>query len=58
MRIEVWLTPNTQNFKQDGFEIACAELCGLGHYKMSSLLTVEPNLESLDKWLRQTKAQQ
>jgi cytochrome c oxidase subunit 2 len=58
MKIEVWLTPHTQNFKQDGFEIACAELCGLGHYKMSNLLTVEPNQEALDKWLKDQKAQQ
>src|SRR5215471_18795357 len=58
MKIEVWLTPHTQNFNKDGFEIACAELCGLGHYQMSSLLTVEPNQEALDKWLRETKAQQ
>lgn len=58
MMIEVWLTPKTDNFKQEGFEIACAELCGLGHYKMSSTLTVDPDQATLDKWLRDMKAQQ
>ena len=58
MKIEVWMTPNTENFKPDGFEIACAELCGLGHYRMSSLLTVEPNQAALDQWLQKTKAGQ
>ncbi len=31
------------------FEIACAELCGLGHYRMRGILTVmEP--EEYEKW--------
>ncbi len=58
MKIEIWLTPDTQNFKRDGFEIACAELCGLGHYRMSGFLTVDPNEEELNKWFQEVKAQQ
>jgi len=58
MKIEVWLTPHTQNFKKDGFEIACAELCGLAHYRMSGNLTVDPNQDALDAWLKEMKAQQ
>ncbi len=58
MQIEIWMTPNTQNFKTDGFEIACAELCGLGHYKMSGALTVDPDQATLNKWLQEMKAQQ
>ncbi len=58
MKIEIWFTPNTQNFKLDGFEIACAELCGLGHYRMKGHLTVEPDDQALNKWLAEQKAQQ
>lgn len=55
MKIEIWFTPDTDNFTTDGFEIACAELCGLGHYKMSGLLTVDPDEAALNKWLQEMK---
>jgi cytochrome c oxidase subunit 2 len=32
------------------WEIACAELCGLGHYRMKGFVTVEPQ-EDFEKWL-------
>jgi cytochrome c oxidase subunit 2 len=32
------------------WEIACAELCGLGHYRMRGSVTVETP-EEFDKWL-------
>jgi cytochrome c oxidase subunit 2 len=32
------------------YEIACAELCGLGHYRMRSFLNVVSQ-EDFDKWL-------
>jgi cytochrome c oxidase subunit 2 len=32
------------------FEIACAELCGLGHYRMRAFLTVEDDA-AFDAWL-------
>jgi heme/copper-type cytochrome/quinol oxidase subunit 2 len=32
------------------FDIACAELCGNGHYKMKGYLTVESK-ENFDNWL-------
>ena len=37
------------------YEIACAELCGLGHYRMHTMLTVmnEPDFE---KWVRDQEA--
>jgi heme/copper-type cytochrome/quinol oxidase subunit 2 len=35
------------------FDIACAELCGLGHYKMKGYLTVEPRA-SYEEWLKDT----
>ncbi len=39
------------------FEIACAELCGLGHYRMRGFLTLEPR-EAFDAWLAQTAAEE
>jgi len=37
------------------FEIRCAELCGLGHYRMRGFVTTEP-LVDFQKWLAETKA--
>jgi cytochrome c oxidase subunit 2 len=38
MTVETWFVP-----RQAGtFEIACAEHCGLGHYRMRGQLTVVP----------------
>ena len=37
MQIEIWMTPTTDNFTRNSFEVACAELCGMGHYKMKGL---------------------
>jgi len=49
----VWL----QATKTGAFEIVCAELCGLGHYRMRGFLTVETP-EEFQQWLEQTKAEQ
>ncbi len=38
------------------FEIACAELCGLGHYKMHGMLKVVSQ-EDFDKWLAAREAE-
>ncbi len=46
MRIKVWFQPT-----QTGtFEIGCAELCGLGHYRMRAVATVHTKEEFL-KWM-------
>ena len=37
------------------YEIACAELCGLGHYKMHGMLKVVTQ-EEFDKWLAEREA--
>ncbi len=39
------------------FEIACAELCGLGHYRMRGFLVIE-SPEAFDAWLAQTRQEQ
>ncbi len=49
----VWL----QATKTGHFEIVCAELCGLGHYRMRGFLTIEP-LEAFQAWLAQVNAEQ
>jgi len=38
------------------YEIACAELCGLGHYKMHGMLKVV-SPEAFDKWLAAREAE-
>jgi cytochrome c oxidase subunit 2 len=43
--------------KTGNFEVVCAELCGLGHYRMRGFLVVEP-ADAFQAWLIQTKAEQ
>jgi cytochrome c oxidase subunit 2 len=61
MSIPVWFEANmtTDEYLQtvegtdregQGFEIACAQLCGLGHYRMKGFLTVHDN-ENYAAWL-------
>jgi cytochrome c oxidase subunit 2 len=52
-QIEFWFEP-TQTGQ---YEIACAELCGLGHYRMRGRLTLETTSE-FDAWLAGLKAAQ
>ncbi len=40
-----------QAVKEGKYEIACAELCGNGHYRMRGFLTVESK-EDFQKWLK------
>jgi len=49
MGIEVWFTPTTAG----QYEIACAELCGLGHYRMRAFLTVDESQDAFNKWLEE-----
>jgi cytochrome c oxidase subunit 2 len=46
MTIDLWFKPTIAG----DFEIACAELCGMGHYQMRGLLRVESQ-EEFDKFL-------
>jgi cytochrome c oxidase subunit 2 len=50
MTIELWFVPN----KTGTFELACAELCGLGHYEMRGILVVMTP-EDLQKWFEEKK---
>jgi len=46
MSIPVWFKP----VKQGQYDIACAQLCGLGHYRMRGFLTIESEGE-FNAWL-------
>jgi cytochrome c oxidase subunit 2 len=46
MSIPTWFTPT----KTGQFEIACAQLCGLGHYRMKGFLTIHTQ-EDYDAWV-------
>lgn len=46
MIIPTWFTPT----KTGQYEIACSQLCGIGHYNMRGFLTVHSQ-EEFDKWL-------
>ncbi len=52
LMIHMHFTPN----KIGDYEIACAELCGLGHYRMHGVLKVVSQ-EDFDKWLAQREAE-
>lgn len=47
----VWFTA----IKEGEYEIACAELCGLGHYRMRGSLVVQ-DADSVEKWLEEQRA--
>ena len=51
MPTQIWFQPT----KLGQYEIRCAELCGLGHYRMRGFVTTEPP-ESFQEWLMETKA--
>jgi cytochrome c oxidase subunit 2 len=46
MHIQVWFQPT----KVGKYEIGCAELCGLGHYRMRGMVTVHSQ-EDYDRWV-------
>ena len=53
LTIRVWVAAT----KTGQFEIACAELCGLGHYRMRGYLTIESPAE-FAAWLVKTRQEQ
>lgn len=50
MMIPVWFTPS----RVGEYEIACSQLCGLGHYRMRGLLRVV-YAEEYTRWLAAQK---
>ncbi|HEY2379882.1 MAG TPA: cytochrome c oxidase subunit II [Terriglobia bacterium] len=53
MAIEVWFTPTLTG----QYEVACAELCGLGHYRMKAAFTVDESQDAFNKWLEEAGKQ-
>jgi len=45
--VEIWFTPD----KTGAYQIACAQLCGVGHYTMRGNVTVESQA-AFDDWLK------
>src|SRR2546425_1662860 len=54
MGIEIWFVPN----KAGAYEIACAELGGIAHYRMKGALTIDASKGDVDNWDREQLAQQ
>lgn len=54
MTIPLWF----QATEAGNFDLACAELCGWGHYKMKGRLVVHKDQADFDAWLAQTKKDQ
>jgi cytochrome c oxidase subunit 2 len=48
--VEIWFTPD----KPGTYQIACAQLCGVGHYTMRGNVTVESQ-DAFNRFLRQQK---
>ncbi|HLG20999.1 MAG TPA: cytochrome c oxidase subunit II [Bdellovibrionota bacterium] len=52
MMLPVWF----EAMQTGNFEIACAQLCGLGHYRMKGFVTVETE-EQFSTWLKEQRAE-
>lgn len=50
MTTSTWFTPN----KIGQFEIACSQLCGIGHYRMRGIINVVPQAD-FDQWIQANK---
>ncbi len=46
LAVQISFTPTTPG----KYEIACAELCGMNHYKMRAFLTVDANEQEFNNW--------
>jgi cytochrome c oxidase subunit II len=63
--IPIWFVPNTTTAEmrtrtgnpEFQYEIACAQLCGLGHARMRGIVTVQ-NAEEFQKWMEDAVAEQ
>lgn len=54
LKIPVWFDSD----QAGSFEIACAELCGWGHYKMRGQVVVHETQAEFDKWANEKLAEQ
>jgi cytochrome c oxidase subunit 2 len=64
MMIPVWFVPTvtTEDMRERtgnpefGYEISCAQLCGLGHYRMRGFMTIHTP-EAFEAWMQEQQAQ-
>ncbi|HXK08586.1 MAG TPA: cytochrome c oxidase subunit II [Vicinamibacteria bacterium] len=62
--VEVWFVPKVSTEEMRArtgnpdfnYEISCAQLCGLGHYRMRGFVTVD-SPEGFEKWMAEQEAQ-
>ena len=54
LTIPVWFDSDTAGH----YELVCAELCGWGHYKMRSNVTVHETQSDFDEWMKRAIADQ
>jgi len=65
LTIPIWFVPNVTTAEmrtrtgnpEFQYEIACAQLCGLGHYRMRGFVTVQP-AEDFQKWMEEKVKEQ
>lgn len=50
-----WVYVKDKDGRNKTWELACAELCGWGHYKMNGFFYVHKDRASYDRWLADTK---
>jgi len=53
MEIPVWFIPN----RPGEYEIACSQLCGLGHYRMRGFVTIQSQTD-FDGWMAEQEKEQ
>jgi cytochrome c oxidase subunit 2 len=53
MDVPIHFTPKQVSTAEDHWEIACAQLCGLGHYRMRGMISVDTKAD-LEKFLKET----
>jgi cytochrome c oxidase subunit 2 len=64
MSVEVWFVPKVTTDEmrarkgnpEFNYEIACAQLCGLGHYRMRGFLTIH-SPQGFQTWMDEQEAQ-
>ena len=59
MEMPIHFTATEQSLQEDGgrYEIVCAQLCGMGHYRMRAFLQIMTE-KNFEKWLQQQAAMQ
>lgn len=57
MTVPIWFKPTMVTPEGQSWEIACSQLCGLGHFRMRGFITIQTQ-EQFDAWLKEQLAAQ